>query len=555
MAIDAREAKAIGDIGECELRKWARQVGITANPVQCDEHGWDFILELPRGHMRSGSLSLDLIPCEFRCFVQVKTLTSEEGRTRINLANWRRMVHDPAPWFVLIVVLSAEREASSAFLVHVDENWCSRVLQRLRELPEAEAERIHERNLDVTWSETDRLPKLHGESLNARLRFHCGDDQNSYLDRKRTWVRDAGYGEGRHRLDFAIAGTEDEDPAEMMADFAVGLRPALPVRIIEAAETRFGISKPFDMSPPPDGRTEIQFVDRPPDEETLITIETADRNEVVHLRCATFASGRVFPDLPERYQKVRFVAPMFSATMQITPAPEASMMLRWQFPAPESAGTVTLGDLGRAARAILLLHTSRENPVRLSVRGTRGSFTRDDFSASHSVLTPDDLQAWTALDRAHQIAGRFRLSDDTLVVPRLLLKQRSALESLSVAMCGTVSDASFSATTTFAEPPTDTQAGITVLEAAVVGDRVLGAVVALVGTPQWAPLALGGYQMEATGAVAQVLRRFNVSREEWNDFDQRGTLEAARAELEQQGVSLVICPDDDYHPDETALEA
>lgn len=547
------DAGARGAVGEYLLGTWAAQAGITVNKVQSDAHGWDYLLELSRAHMKHGTTSLDLIPCELRCFVQVKVIRSEDGRARIKLSNWHRMVHDLTPWFVLVIVLDENREPAECFLVHIDASWCGRVLKRLRELPEDEGARLHEHHVDVTWVDSDRLAKLHGQALEAGIRFHTGSDPTAYADRKRTWVQEAGYDEERHLLHIEVAATREDEAHTMMADFAIGLLEELPLSLLRIEELRFGIRKPVD-TPPPGCRTEIQFADRLPDAETTITLENADQSEVIQLRCDTYSSSNVFPDLPLRFQKIRFAAPLFTATMNIQPSDEvpegmALMTFRWQFPPLATAAPTPLVDLGRAARAALLLHRSHMAPLRLTVATEGGGFEREGFRANDH-LDPESFECWTTIDRAHQIASWFRLAADALVIPSSLLPQAQAIAFLSSVIVDKCSSASFRANVEVETLPDAERAALVTSTSVCIGERVIGACVALIGSPNWSPIGGCKHRLEVTGASTRIMKQFDVQATRWTEYDVGTAVAEARAALEDEGITIVICPDD--HPSEDA---
>lgn len=87
----------VGDLGESTLRTWAIQAEITANKVEQDKTGWDFLLEFPLQSALTANftLPLDRAPFPLRCFVQVKSTDAQPGKWSVKLDNWVRLVNSP----------------------------------------------------------------------------------------------------------------------------------------------------------------------------------------------------------------------------------------------------------------------------------------------------------------------------------------------------------------------------------------------------------------------------------------------------------------------------
>jgi hypothetical protein len=90
--------------------------------------------------------------------VQIKTTRSGKQSESITLSSWQRMCKEPIPWFVPAVHLDENDRPCAAYLVHIGEAWCERVLRRLSELGPVACGHLHKHWMDVSWSEADRLP-------------------------------------------------------------------------------------------------------------------------------------------------------------------------------------------------------------------------------------------------------------------------------------------------------------------------------------------------------------------------------------------------------------
>jgi hypothetical protein len=187
------EATKIGRIGQTSLEKWAAQAGMTANPSFHDDRGWDALVQV-NSDEQDGSGPLDRAPPQTSCMIQIKTTCAQEQSEPILLSNWQRMCSDPIPWFVLAIHLGEDLEPQKAYLVHIDEAWCERVLRRLRELDPSERFRLNKHTISVTWSEEDRLRELHGRELLRLVRDYVRPNQRDYVECKmrRSLLRSGG---------------------------------------------------------------------------------------------------------------------------------------------------------------------------------------------------------------------------------------------------------------------------------------------------------------------------------------------------------------------------
>jgi hypothetical protein len=216
----------IGRIGASLLEAWAAQAGITAKPSFHDEKGWDVLLQLPASHGKPVG-PLDRTPPGLTCMVQVKSTTSLDSREPIKLSNWQRMCSEPIPWFVRAIRLDpGTQQPIAAYVVHIGEDWCSAVLRKRRELgPEARSD-LHNRYLNVSWSDKDKLAELHGRALAARIRKEV-PDQLAYVSEKVRWFNELGYKDDAGRIAVAMPGNEQTILGHL-ADLAIGQERHFP---------------------------------------------------------------------------------------------------------------------------------------------------------------------------------------------------------------------------------------------------------------------------------------------------------------------------------------
>jgi len=538
-----RDAQRIGDLGEAQFRLWAIEAHAVASRVENDQHGWDFIVELSRGSLTAGGGALDLMPCELHCFVQVKTITSPDSRVQIALSNWNRMVKDPVPWFVMVIVLNDEERACDAYLVHVDEAWCGRVLKRLRELPESEAQSLHHRMLEVSWNDQQRFTRLHGKSLEIGIRFHVGADLPSYTKRKHRWITESGYEADSHVVHLALAATEEDEANRQRAEFAVGVAPILHLAAIRAEVVRFGITKLVHESKG-EGCT-LELIDRQPDFRAVVTFARSDHTRSVELACEGYAAEAVFSDLPEGFRFRRLVGKLFSALVRFERSPDLApdqlvVAFEWKFTSPEIDERVTLRDLGVAAQAALLMHGSLAEPIKMRMEGGL-AFSKHDVSLDAGI-DPDSLHYWTMVDFAARLASRFRLSPDTAVDANVLVAQSEGLRFLASSMDAPNKTARFRTDVRMLERatlPEAERAAVISAPYVIVDKHVVCFCVALVGVPVWSALPEGRHRLEISGST-RILEELCVPVDEWDGFDLNGVFEGLRTTLNAENIPFVI---------------
>ncbi len=217
----------IGKLAEATLEAWAAQVSVTANRAQNDREGWDYILQFPLENVSTGT-PLDLRPSRPECLIQVKGLESKRQRKSIGLQNWEKLTKSPLPAFFLVLEFEHSNEPSNAYLIHAGEEWMSRVLKRLREIPEAEKVLQHKKTLDLTWSESNRLNSLDGEGLRAAILHHIGDSFEGYVIKKQNLLKELG-GDVPFVIHFTTEPFENiDDLMNLWVDFAIGKVDTIP---------------------------------------------------------------------------------------------------------------------------------------------------------------------------------------------------------------------------------------------------------------------------------------------------------------------------------------
>jgi len=231
----------IGRMAETELENWCNQVGITPNRATYDKEGWDYFLQFPF-ETEASVPTLDQRPSRVECFVQVKgTDDSEKNRKSISLSNWERLIRNPLPAFFLIIDYSLKNQPVNAYLIHVDKKWIISVLHRLRELGSDDAQRLHKKTLDLTWTEDDKIEFLEGDGLKKAILAYIPEGMSIYIKQKQESQENVG-DPTPALLEFTAVFATQEEFWNSLVDFAIGLRENIPISKFTLQEDiRFGI--------------------------------------------------------------------------------------------------------------------------------------------------------------------------------------------------------------------------------------------------------------------------------------------------------------------------
>src|SRR5262249_53802202 len=144
----------LGDHAEGLFDNWCRDVNLMATPPRKDKAGWDFYVVLP-----NESASFIDAPPKLNCSVQVKAqwVTTEQG-PQIKLSSWELMISEPLPWFILVLLYEPPKKPTRGALIHVDEIWTTRVMERLWKNKAGENTDLSHLTMRVRWTEDDLLP-------------------------------------------------------------------------------------------------------------------------------------------------------------------------------------------------------------------------------------------------------------------------------------------------------------------------------------------------------------------------------------------------------------
>jgi hypothetical protein len=227
---------------------------------------------------------------------------------RIKLDNWVHFVKNPLPTFFLVLEFDTQDDCQRAFLVHVDETYIRRVLQRLREEHINLKAELHEIMLSFSYGEINVLPSLNGKGLADTILKHVGDKPEEYSTTKMRLVESVGYEDGNRRISGHIAIPKSvTDVREYLVDFALGLVPHLEITKGEVRDVRFGLVAPEPLHTFSEGGA-IEAVRESIGRGTVI-LTTLDGKRECRIDTETYGPSLPGLAVSKEYLKFRFAAP------------------------------------------------------------------------------------------------------------------------------------------------------------------------------------------------------------------------------------------------------
>ena len=419
------DPKRIGEIGQKAVETWANQANMVANPSIHDERGWDLFLQLPSAPEDLYKWVWDKAQPEISCMVQVKTTTSLDQFEAITLSNWRHMIIDPRPWFVAAIHLDAENQPSQAYLIHIDREWCKKVLTRLRELAKQGERHLNKHKLNVTWNGTDKLPRMHGKALIERIRDCVKPNQLDYVIEKMSWFKNLGYSNKRKKVNIQF---EVEDKAlflSELSDLGAGLRSTLHrAWRASVSDVRFGIEAAFSEFGLESGEMEFR-----PEPLTLESFEvfSEDSTHLVFVDCQFYRSGVVFPFLPPEFDKSRFVHKYFECILEKLEPGQISAFFKVKLPPQEP---ITVEDMRFVSSLVMILKESDKSSIGIRING--------EELCNLLVYNPVDeiknIDEFETLNLSAGLCSTFGIPDSSLVILNSLYTQRDTIKLICTAL-------------------------------------------------------------------------------------------------------------------------
>lgn len=528
-----------GDVGENFVQTWASQAGITANASRRDEFGWDFCFQIRDQLVPVGTVPLDLSPPELTCMVQVKTTTVGARREPVKLSNWQRMVKDPLPWFLVIISLDAAAEPKSVHLVHVSEIWIERVLRRLRTATTSKRA-LHHRTLGLTWRANESIAKPFAASLRERLVNTVGDF-DAYVKKKLNVRETIGYGKARYHVELRPALGQSDADIERAVDFAIGLVSQLPISALTVRDLRFDI--PHVVKDLHDTEGYVEFGSRPSAGKSSIIVSDKKREESVVIECDTYVPTFIFPHLPMKHWKVRFVSPF--ATF-VCNQKTLALQLVWQL--PERSQVVSLSDLSSVARLAMVFGRGARSGIFISYE-SKGKIIDIAHGDALPEVPSEVLELAAIVQDARFLAKHFDLPSEALVNIDMLYVQGTRIRSMRAMVDPSMAWDAKPSVTTRTNAEIEVSGKTTAVGAFInvrIGDHILAGVLAVIGPCTWESVDDGeaGGKISVSEGTLRVLKTWAIPVSQWATFaPAKRSRELGEALATEAGIDFVVWPD------------
>lgn len=222
-----RDLGDLGDLGELYFNAWCSEIDLIANKSTKDKMGWDFIVEFPFSNKISG---LQIHQSAPKCKVQVKATDGQERKLSVKLSNLRKLAVDPLPCFYIFIEFDGSNSPVRAFLRHMDEELIEKILEIVST--------TDNKTFTVRYDDTHILNELTGKCLAEKIESYIGKDLADYVNYKKSFLENVGYGEDRFKIKFDLIGKKN---LEEMIDVNLGLVDKVRISNFSAVEKRFGI--------------------------------------------------------------------------------------------------------------------------------------------------------------------------------------------------------------------------------------------------------------------------------------------------------------------------
>ena len=283
---------------------------ITCNPSLEDDHGWDFIVEIPTPV--SDRLLADKVHAPRPVLVQVKSTSDKPAKTRIKLSNALKFANNELPCFVVLFQYNKKGERQHIYACHFWKDLIKRALKRGRKVS-IEGKPTNQSMMSVSFIDQDD----HSDDLIEWMINTVNALPIGYGNEKRELANKLGYEGQNYRGELAIGPLKG---IEEIVDHVLGLTDYLPVTRIKLIDSRFGIDDPTPIYEGTSGQISIT----PNDSREWTLVLQASDNEPISLPATIKAPA--IPGLPFDKFKISIETWLFRAIM--TPPGEMELTLQ-----------------------------------------------------------------------------------------------------------------------------------------------------------------------------------------------------------------------------------
>ena len=220
-----------------EFKLLCSRAEITCNSSVEDDHGWDFIVEIPSPS--DPGLPADKVGAPKQVLVQVKWTGGKSAKTAIKVSNALVFAKSTLPCFV--VLFHKHAGGQRIYVRHFWKDLIERALRRGRECS-ASNRPPHKSKTEINFRHSDE----HSDDLIDWLTTTVNGLPKEYGAEKGSLCASLGYEGRRYRAAVTFGPSIG---IEEFVDHQLGLSDYLPVSRIEVTDSRFGIDMPVPNLP------------------------------------------------------------------------------------------------------------------------------------------------------------------------------------------------------------------------------------------------------------------------------------------------------------------
>ena len=281
-----------------EFNLLCSRASLTCNRSEEDDHGWDFIVEIPAPSTHD--LPADKVPALKQVLVQVKSTKGRSATTRLKVSNALKFAKAELPCFVILFHECSDGRRR-IYAYHFWEELIESALKRGREVSAAH-KLPHKTTMNISFSDRDE----HSDDLIAWMRDTVNALPKEYGSEKQMLYETLGYaGERNYRAEVTFGPLKG---VEELVDHQLGLTDFLPVSHIKLIDSRFGIDAPSPILESTSGELEL----RPDPREGNVVLQ-ASNGDIISLPAT--ARSPAIPGLPPEKSKLRIETWLFTAVL------------------------------------------------------------------------------------------------------------------------------------------------------------------------------------------------------------------------------------------------
>ena len=230
-----------------EFKLLCSRSGITCNPSLEDDHGWDFIVEIPVP--ASDNLPADKVSAPRQVLVQVKSTKDKLAKTRIKLSNALKFAKTDLPCFIVLFQYKKGKR-QHIYARHFWKALMKRSLKRGR-MASVEGKPTNQSMVSISFTDEDE----HSSDLIEWMTDTVNAFPIEYSKEKRELADKLGYESQNYRGELSIGPLKG---IEEIIDHMLGLTESLPVMHIKLIDSRFDIDAPTPIYEGTSGRITLR---------------------------------------------------------------------------------------------------------------------------------------------------------------------------------------------------------------------------------------------------------------------------------------------------------